>query len=677
MTTHTPADAAPPEAIPDTSPLVAHDSRESKDAQHGLEIVALHLTAEAGGRTILHDVSLRIHPGELVAIVGTTGAGKTTLLQALSGVRPASNGEVLFDGVPLYEHYNALRTYIGYVPQDDIIHRDLSVQTALGYAARLRMAGGYSNKQRKARVNEVLDELGLTEQRRTRVRNVSGGERKRVNLATELLTRPPVLFLDEPTSGLDPGTESKMMTLFRELADQGQTVMLVTHVARNISLCDKVLILAGSGGLAFFGTPDEALRYFGVEEFEEIYVLISEHRSPQEWEQLFRQTRYYEEQIGQPLARRMAEPPEQAADAAEQLLKQRRLTPAPTRGALYQFFLLSRRYARILLSDNRNVALLLLQAPIIGLLFWALIPRDVFSAPQGYTIVARQGNSVRVLQRDPDTGRLQNAPPGADLIPLSGPDCGKIVSGGGIPPNCSTVAGGGNNQALRAAQLAFFLAAVAVWLGTLNAIREIAKEDAIYRRERLVGLKVLPYIASKLTVLLFFMAVQALLLLSVTAAHVRFQMGTLHWQLPFQIQGQQYYLSLPTGAVNGVWLSLFLAGAASVAVALAISALVSNPDRALLAAPLVMVPQIMFAGGVAPIRDLGPAEPVSFIIATRWGYEAIGRVTNVVKEAAIPQQFPYEDQLSGPVGAHWLILGGFVLVFSAVAVGLQRLKDRR
>ena len=179
------------------------------DEEGNLRIDAFHLSRVVGkGLRILQDVSLSIYPQEFVAIVGASGSGKSTLLNALCGFRPASAGAVLLNGIDLYHNFDAYRNDLGYVPQDDIIHRELPVRRALDYAARLRMPGDTSTAERLQRVEEVMEDLDLRACADRAVRQLSGGQRKRVSIGVELLTRPSLFFLDEATSGLDPGTES-------------------------------------------------------------------------------------------------------------------------------------------------------------------------------------------------------------------------------------------------------------------------------------------------------------------------------------------------------------------------------------------------------------------------------------------------------------------------------------
>jgi ABC-type multidrug transport system ATPase subunit len=169
---------------------------------------------------------------------------------------------VLVNGIDVYRNFDAIRNEIGYVPQRDIIHMELTVYQALDYAARLRMPRDTSKAERHKRITEVLEDLDLVHRKDVQISGLSGGQQKRVSIGVELLTRPGLFFLDEPTSGLDPGTETAFMHLMRRLADQGRTIVMVTHATKNVMLADKVVFLARGGYLAWFGPPDEALAYF-------------------------------------------------------------------------------------------------------------------------------------------------------------------------------------------------------------------------------------------------------------------------------------------------------------------------------------------------------------------------------------------------------------------------------
>jgi ABC-type multidrug transport system ATPase subunit len=240
----------------------------------GACVHAVGLTKTAGTTRVLDGISLAIEPGQFVGVIGPSGAGKSTLLDALCALRPADAGAVFIDGRSLYADPGLLRDEFGYVPQDDIVPLELSVEEALGYSARLRLPKTTPLAERRRLVARTLDALGLAERARTRVGRLSGGQRKRVSVAAELLSRPRLLFLDEPTSGLDPRAEFALMEVLRRLAANGCTVVCTTHVMENAYLMDRLAILR-AGGLAFFGEPEAARAHFGVERLTQIYERLS------------------------------------------------------------------------------------------------------------------------------------------------------------------------------------------------------------------------------------------------------------------------------------------------------------------------------------------------------------------------------------------------------------------
>src|SRR5438105_3856862 len=266
----------------------AADAAPAVQPKAGVRIDARGLTRRVGTVTILGDVSLGIEPGEVVGIAGGSGTGKTTLLEALGGVRPADSGTVQFDSVDVYSHLDAFRTALGYVPQDDIIHAELPLRSTLRYSARLRLAASTGAVEIDAAIDDAMRALDMQHRARVRVGALSGGQRKRASIAVELLTKPRVFFLDEPTSGLDPATGAELMQVLHKLADEeGATVVLTTHSPSDLFMCDRVVFLARGGQLAFEGTPDEALRYFEVTHFSEIYLRLEEEVAPEAWARRF------------------------------------------------------------------------------------------------------------------------------------------------------------------------------------------------------------------------------------------------------------------------------------------------------------------------------------------------------------------------------------------------------
>jgi ABC transport system ATP-binding/permease protein len=261
----------PPASTPATSP--------SSEVPHGPGLHASNLSQHVTGRTLLADISLAFQRGELVAIIGGSGAGKTTLLEVLAGVRQPHSGSVTLDGVDVTGA--AARRSIGCVPQDDIIHLDLPLRRTVAYAARLRLPGAATRADVDAAVDRVLEELDLADRGDVRVRELSGGQRKRASIAVELLTRPQVLLLDEPTSGLDPATAAEVMAVLRTVASHGTTVIVTTHAPADVRACDRVVVLARGGRMAFDGSPQDALRWFDVDHLDDLHTAVAVH-DPQE-----------------------------------------------------------------------------------------------------------------------------------------------------------------------------------------------------------------------------------------------------------------------------------------------------------------------------------------------------------------------------------------------------------
>ncbi|WP_030965818.1 FHA domain-containing protein [Streptomyces sp. NRRL S-378] len=243
-----------------------------------LDVQGLTVAVDRGRKTLLDHVSFPVGAKCLLAVIGPSGAGKSTLLGALTGLRPADRGTVLYDGRDLYRDYAELRSRIGLVPQDDILHSQLTVRRALTYAAELRFPQDTAKPERQRRVDEVIGELGLEQRAAQPIHSLSGGQRKRVSVALELLTKPSLLFLDEPTSGLDPGMDRSVMHMLRGLADDGRTVIVVTHSVLSLDVCDRLLVLAPGGRIAYYGPPAETLGFFGASEWPEAFEAFENER---------------------------------------------------------------------------------------------------------------------------------------------------------------------------------------------------------------------------------------------------------------------------------------------------------------------------------------------------------------------------------------------------------------
>jgi ABC-type multidrug transport system ATPase subunit/pSer/pThr/pTyr-binding forkhead associated (FHA) protein len=246
---------------------------EAASRTGGLEVRGVKFSVD-GGKQLLDDISLIARPGTLTAIIGGSGAGKTTLARLIAGYACPTSGSVTFEGHDIHGEYASLRSRIGMVPQDDVVHRQLTVNQALGYAAELRLPPDTSKADRDRVVSQVLAELELTEHAQTRVDKLSGGQRKRASVALELLTGPSLLILDEPTSGLDPALDHQVMTMLRQLADAGRVVIVVTHMLSYLDFCDQVLLVAPGGKTAFCGPPDHIGDAMGTTNWAKIFAQV-------------------------------------------------------------------------------------------------------------------------------------------------------------------------------------------------------------------------------------------------------------------------------------------------------------------------------------------------------------------------------------------------------------------
>ncbi len=320
----------------------------------GIDLVAEGVCVDVGEHRLLHAISIRIKPNELVAIIGGSGAGKSTLLRVLSGILPPSVGGVAYNGADFYNALDAFRPLIGYVPQSDIVHKSLTVQRALDYAARLRLPTDWTPEDRAERISVVLGQVGLSERSTLPINKLSGGQLKRVSVALELLGNPRVLFLDEPTSGLDPGLDMRMMALFREIADSGRTVLVVTHSVLHLQDCDRVIMLAPGGYVAYDGPPADLPTVIGTDSYAEAFTAVELAGIPSPRQPLTAGTRTHASVARAPRPRHRASFP-------------------------HQFSIVTERAFELALRDKRNLAIVLAQAPLIALILVAVSPKWVFS----------------------------------------------------------------------------------------------------------------------------------------------------------------------------------------------------------------------------------------------------------------------------------------------------------
>ncbi len=584
--------------------------RQYDESSH-IRIDALHLKKTGNNHVILlNDISLSIPPRKFVALVGGSGAGKSTLMDALNGLRPAHEGKVLYNGEDYYRNLAAFNTQLGYVPQDDIVHRELTVEHALYYAARLRLPSDFTREQIQRRIDEVLEDVEMTERRHLLVNKLSGGQRKRVSIALELLANPSVFFLDEPTSGLDPGLDRKMMFLLRNLADKGHTIILVTHATNNINSCDYVCFLAQGGRLAYFGPPNDAKAYFGKTDFAEIYSTLEPTKGqpdiPAQAEKDFLSSPDYQRYVVEPLQRGQTHP-NGATSAAVTEAKRAQIKVRRGKG-WSQFSLLSTRYIELLKNDVGNLLILLLQAPIIAVLLVLMVRFEVGTGVFNANALVQCRTQILTTSGPLALPQARQA---------QAIDCQQVLSFLQHDANGLAFAQskGGANQALQsfilpgpgadAQKVLFIMAFATVLFGCINGAREIVKEAPIYRRERTVNLGILPYMFSKIMVLGILCLFQSAVL-------------TLVVQLGEPLQ-QGIFLS----PVLETYITLSLTSLAGLMIGLAISAIAPNNDRAISFVPIILIPQVIFSGAIIPLKDW-LTQILAAVFPTRWAMAALG-----------------------------------------------------
>ena len=534
----------------------------------GFRIEAERLTVIRRRARLLTDVSLTIEPGQLVAIIGGSGAGKTTLLDALAGVRVPAEGTVRFDGLDLGQHRDRLRSLIGYVPQDDIIHRDLPTISTVRYAARLRLPGATRTEVDTA-VERVLTTLALGDQAAVRVGDLSGGQRKRVSLSVELLTRPRALFLDEPTSGLDPATARALLVFLRELADGGTTVVLTTHNLDDVRDCDGIVALGRGGRLAFHGRPQDAPAFFGVGELCAVYDLLSD---PASVESLA--ARFTRQQADRPPT-----PPATDTDADG---------PAGVPSGRQWTVLVSRNVDVLL--RNRLTLAIMVGSPVLVIAMFTVLFR----------------------------------------------------SGAFDPAHPSPVA---------AVSITYWLAFAAFFFGLTYGLLQIVTEAPILRRERLVGLRVGPYLLGKAAVLVPVLLVVNLAMLAVLRATDRLPVAGL-------------------GTYAVLTAILLLDAVVALVLGLLASAAATDPSQATLMLPMLCFPAVLFSGAVLPVPVMaGAGSVISAVTSDRWAFEALGRrlglATLLAHDPSGQGQHllaDYRGTFSGPLTGHLLVLALFGIV---------------
>ena len=548
-------------------------------------------------KTLLDHVSFKALPGDLIALMGPSGAGKTTLLLTLNGYLPPSAGQVRINGEDLYAIYDALRGSIGYVPQDDIVHPELTVWEAVRYSAKFRLPPDYSEDEIERRVQTTLAQLGLENVAHLQIgkpekKILSGGQRKRVNIAMELVTDPVIMFLDEPTSGLAADDTAALVQLLAELAKQtGKTIITTIHqpAKEEFEKFNLALILGPGGLLTFYGSPKDGYRFFGswlerngkpntVDNPRDMFDMLNLRERP-----IFDAMRAQNPNAPRYAARAQAAREWNAEylnpqnPVFQKMFSGRRAVGTPTdqrgvpggRGDTSgQFWLLFGRYFKIKMRDVGGTAIMLLQAPIIGGLLALVFGGQKDAIP--YWCL----------------GALQ------ELARKSG----------GV--------GDGLTQTLNGMQATpdhsgsiFFVVVAAVWFGTSNAAREIVSERAIYMRERMVNLGLFNYVFSKFVLLSLFCVVQCAILLAI----VFFSLGYSGGIVAFGIS----LATLTITAMN------------SVAIGLLLSTLVGSGEAAMALTPIALIPQVVLGGLMVPMTTNSLLQWPMYAMPARWGFQGL------------------------------------------------------
>ncbi|MEV4410725.1 ATP-binding cassette domain-containing protein [Catellatospora sp. NPDC049609] len=631
-------------------------------------IIADDLTVRLGDKVLIDDVSFALPEGSLLALIGPSGCGKSTLLKALTGLRPATQGRLWYGGRDLYADYAQLRYRIGMVPQDDVLHKQLKVRTALRFAAALRFADDVPRKVRWAKVDEVMDTMRLTQRAKARIDVLSGGQRKRASVAMELLTEPSLLCLDEPTSGLDPALDKEVMGELRELADKGKTVVVVTHSVLHLDICDRVLVMCLGGTMGYFGPPDQLLSFFGAEDYADVFTKITEE--PERWTRAFRNSPLYARYVSavtpsttrqEPAARAAAAAPAAAAAvAAEQapeatatvpLVPAQRtdepdLSEATSEVVLPPALVDDAEPASVSVDDA--LARSRANAPAakpgrvnIDRKTWGLFARNP-SAPirQYFTLCMRMLN---VIFSDRGFSMFLLAMP-LILALLSYTVPGEL----GLA-HVSKIS-------LEAQQLLVVLVTGAAFMGTAAAVREIVAEAPIYARERAVGLSAAAYLSSKLTV--FFLINTA-------------QVALFVWLALFQ-GPPSTFLVVPSQTAEIIVAMVGIALVSTV-LGLLISSLARTTEQTTPAMVVVVMAQLVFSGGLFLLAGQQAMEIISWIFPTRWGFGAAAATVDV--GSMLPKS--YQDPMFAHTAENWIKCMVILGVQLVVLIGLTRLALRR
>ncbi len=531
----------------------------------------------------LRPLSFKINEGEFVAIMGPTGCGKSTLLKCINGSMKANAGIVEILGINLYGNFNFIKHLIGYVPQDDIVNKELTVINSLTFAARLRLPKDSSKQAIEKRIEEVLESVNLNDAiiKKTKIAQLSGGQRKRLSIAVELLSKPKLLFLDEPTSPLDPETIEEFLQCLKNLTANGTTIMMVTHKPDDLAFADKVIWMANGGYMVYSGNTKDYLQHFDINRNTELYALLKTETNGLKWYNKWNTS----SELTQVVKINTKDLEKNATDF------------------WHQYKILAARYLSVKLSDSKGLLIQLVQAPLIGILL---------------TAIFYNGLTVGFL---------------------------------------------------------FMMAISAIWFGIANSAKEIVDDTPIYVRERQFNISIVPYLLSKITVLSLIGGVQVLLLLITSKLFLGLTGGS-------EISG----FIIP-------FITLTLITVASTAMGLLLSALVNTTEKAMTIQPLILIPQILLAGIIYPLKAGSSIVAfISYFTFSRWGTQAMmhGQIVesnvkdtpSIVAETALalPDNFSVWKNIGSILFDEklffgWSVMIGIGLVLFAMTYKVMRNKD--
>jgi ABC-type multidrug transport system ATPase subunit/pSer/pThr/pTyr-binding forkhead associated (FHA) protein len=616
-------------------------------------------------KKILDDITLSIQPGEFVGILGPSGAGKSTLLKTLNGYIQPTTGRVMLNDTSLYHAYDMFRNSIGYVPQDDILHRELSVEKSLEYVAKLRLPRDFNSSQRKNIIDSTIEALGLNHVRQQPIERLSGGQRKRVSIGSELLTKPSVLFLDEPTSGLDPSVEEKIMRHFQKMAHNGTTVLITTHILYSLDLLDRIIILS-QGKLVFFGTPKEALEFFQnqgkpltrpIEIFDLLEnpqqntthptIDFSKDQRPEianHYSSLFHESELYQKNITA-VQTRLAGKIQK--DAETFTLKKKSgvlsilsaLFSLSTLKGLFPFrdcLTLTKRHLDLRIGSVKRA------------LLYGLIPLLLALVTLSQNVPGITNDTEVAEQKSSLEQQLSGITVRDELI-MKG-----ILSSRGKDEQRSLtkVIYSLKNEGVQSLPVPMSVMVMcvmtAVFLGTICTCLEISTEKSVYERERKSSLRIADYLGSKLPLIFCITSLQCglfLLLLSLSSKL---------WEVPFIYVCPVMILVAWCSATLGLFVSTMDPTNGQLSVIFAIAA---------------VLPQLILSGGLGPDYYNGLSTAGKFVadcIPARWGLEMM--FTVIYQNVSLQSALWIPDFVENTIGYRF---GGQVIVHGAAMLLMQ------